>query len=190
MEEEIFSFEQFLDKPGKPGKTKPSKVDENTKQEIPNDPILPKEEILEIPEVIENIQEEEIEPILESTDNTQYYNLFVDKSEDFICDIFIEGVNQDDIKPRLIIESPDWSLVFTGEVKNGKCIIPVKKLNLFKESVVGDIRLEVIADNTLFTPWEDKFKTKMSKKVTVKVNESAYKKPEQRGPSVKVNIRK
>ncbi len=81
--------------------------------------------------------------------------------------------------------------MFIGEIKNGKCIIPIKKLNILNEGQTGNIRLEVNADGNLFTPWEDKFVVKMAKKVTVKLNESkSIKKPIKKGLGVKVNVRK
>ena len=130
-----------------------------------------------------------------NSESEDYYKLFKDKSEDFICDIAIEGVNQNDTEVRLIVESEDWTLMFIGEIKNGKCVIPVKKLNILNEGQTGNIKLEVNADGNLFTPWEDKFIVKVSKKVTVKVNESNNKtrKPEPKGKTkmgVKVNVRK
>jgi len=120
---------------------------------------------------LNEINEDYSEEIIEvDNDSIEYYKLFKDKSENFICDIAIEGVNQDDTEARLIIESNEWSLMFKGEIKNGKCIIPIKKLNILNEGQIGNIKLEINADGNLFTPWEDKFIVKVSKKVTVKVS--------------------
>ena len=79
-----------------------------------------------------------------------------------------------------------------GEVKNGKCTIPIKKLNILKENQVGDIRLEVIAEGNIFVPWEDKFKVRVSKKVTVKVNEQKdyYSRPLKKNVGVKVKVKR
>lgn len=138
--------------------------------------------------------EEELEDLDESkSESEDYYKLFKDKAEDFICDIAVEGVNQNDTEVRLIIESEDWTLMFVGEIKKGKCIIPIKKLGIFNEGQTGNIKLEVNADGNLFTPWEDKFVVKVAKKVTVKVNESKSSKPTKqvkKGLGVKVNVRK
>jgi hypothetical protein len=138
--------------------------------------------------------EEENEKFEESnSESEEYYKLFKDKSEDFICDIAIEGVNQNDTEVRLIIESEDWTLMFTGEIKNGKCIIPIKKLNILNEGQTGSIKLEVNADGNLFTPWEDKYIVKVSKKVTVNINESKSSKtmkPIKKGLGVKVNVKR
>ena len=83
--------------------------------------------------------------------------------------------------------------MFVGEIRNGQCIIPIKKLNILNEGQTGNIKLEVNADGNLFTPWEDKFVVKVSKKVTVKLNESKSTKPKapvKKSLGVKVNVRK
>lgn len=139
---------------------------------------------------VDEDDDKDLEDLGESKSNTEeYYKLFKDKAEDFICDIAVEGVNNNDTEVRLIVESEDWTLMFIGEIKNGKCIIPIKKLNILNEGQTGNIKLEVNADGNLFTPWEDKFVVKMSKKVTVKLNESLdKKKPIKKGLGVKVNV--
>jgi hypothetical protein len=122
-----------------------------------------------------------------------YYSVYKDKSENFSCDVMVEGANLNDTQVRLILESDDWTLMFEGEMdRYGKCLIPIKKLNILNEGTVGKIRLEVIADNTVFTPWEDDFKVKMSKKVMVQVHESRStpKKPMITESNVRVNVRK
>jgi hypothetical protein len=124
----------------------------------------------------------------ESNETDEYYKLYKDKAEDFRCDIAVEGVNQSDTEVRLIVESDEWTLMFVGEIKNGQCVIPMKKLSILNEGAKGNIRLEVNADGTLFTPWEDKFVVKASKKVTVSLNENkTNKKSVKTGVSVKIN---
>lgn len=130
----------------------------------------------------------------ESVEDEDYYKLYKDRAEEFTCDIAIEGVKQEDTEVRLIVESEDWTLMFTGEVRKGQCVIPMKKLSILNEGSTGTIRLEVNADGTLFTPWEDNFVVKASKKVTVKVNEgksSVNKKSgTKKAPGVSVKVRK
>ncbi len=105
------------------------------------------------------------------------YKLFTDKSETFECDIKIEGASLTNSKARLVIETNDYSLLFNGKINSsGKCSIPVKKLKgLIDETSKGDIRLEVIAEDTYFTPWESKFEIEASKKVTVEVKSQTAK---------------
>tara|TARA_B100001094_G_scaffold12062_1_gene10701 strand:+ start:997 stop:1557 length:561 start_codon:yes stop_codon:yes gene_type:complete len=99
------------------------------------------------------------------------YKLFTDKAEIFECDVKVEGTSLSKSKARLVIETKDYSLLFKGEINSkGKCKIPVKKLKgLIDESSNGNIRLEVIAEDTFFTPWESNFEVQASKKVTVEV---------------------
>ena len=124
----------------------------------------------------------------DESNTEEYYKLFKDKAEDFVCDIAVEGVNNNDTEVRLIVESEDWTLMFVGEIRNGKCIIPIKKLNILNEGQTGNIRLEVNADGNLFTPWEDKFIVNVSKKVSVRLNENL--KSIKKKPGVKVNVNK
>ena len=107
------------------------------------------------------------------------YKLFTDKSELFECDIKLQGASLKKSKARLVIETSDYSLMFNGSIsKGGKCEIPIKKLKgLIDEDTTGNIRLEVIAEDTFFTPWESEFEVETSKKVTVEVKSQTSKKP-------------
>ena len=140
-------------------------------------------------------EKEEQTHIIESNESVDnYYSVYKDKSEDFSCDIQLEGANLNETEARLILESDDWTLMFNGEIdKKGKCTIPIKKLAILNEGTVGKIRLEVIAEGTVFTPGEDDFKVKMSKKVAIKIHESKSnpKKPEpKKTTGVKVNVKR
>jgi len=79
------------------------------------------------------------------------YKLFTDKSETFECDIKIDGASLSNSKSRLIVETKDYSLMFTGKIDStGKCKIPIRKLKgLIDESTKGSIKLEVIAEQKL-----------------------------------------
>jgi len=107
------------------------------------------------------------------------YKLFTDKSELFECDIKLQGASLKKSKARLVVETQDYSLMFNGSISNsGKCEIPIKKLKgLIEEDTIGNIRLEVIAEDTYFTPWESEFEVETSKKVTVEVKTQTTKKP-------------
>jgi hypothetical protein len=82
--------------------------------------------------------------------------------------------------------------MFEGSIDNkGKCLIPIKKLTILNEGIVGKIKLEVITENSVFVPWENDFKVKLSKKVAVKIHESkSNQKPVDKKTGVKVNINK
>ena len=107
------------------------------------------------------------------------YKLFTDKSELFECDIKLEGASLSKSTARLVVETPDYSLLFKGNINSrGKCEIPIRKLKgLIDENTTGNIRLEVIAEDTYFTPWESDFEVDASKKVTVEVKSQTTKKP-------------
>ena len=119
------------------------------------------------------------------------YKLFTDKSELFECDIKLEGASLSKSKARLVVETPDYSLLFNGSISSGgKCEIPIRKLKgLIDENTSGNIRLEVIAEDTYFTPWESDFEVDASKKVTVEVKSQTTKKPIVEA-KVKVKVKK
>ena len=107
------------------------------------------------------------------------YKLFTDKAELFECSISLQGASLKKSKARLVVETQDYSLLFNGTIsKGGKCEIPIRKLKgLIDENTSGNIRLEVIAEDTFFTPWESDFEIDASKKVTVEVKSQTTKKP-------------
>ena len=85
------------------------------------------------------------------------YPLYSDKPNLFECSIQLEGCSLNQASARLIIESEQNSLIFNGEIDNmGACLIPVKKLKgLVSEG--GKMKLEVIADDMYFSPWESEY---------------------------------
>jgi len=105
------------------------------------------------------------------------YKLFTDKSEVFECSINLEGASLNKSVARILIESEDYNLVFNGSINsNGTCKIPIKKLKgLIQENSKGNIKLEVIAEDTYFTPWESTYSVDASKKVTVEVKQQEKK---------------
>ena len=107
------------------------------------------------------------------------YKLFTDKAELFECSISLQGASLKKSKARLVVETPEYSLLFNGTIsKGGKCEIPIRKLKgLIDEDTKGNIRLEVIAEDTFFTPWESDFEVDASKKVTLEVKSQSTKKP-------------
>lgn len=99
------------------------------------------------------------------------YTLFTDKTELFECNIKLEGASLKNSQARLIIESEDINLLFKGQITSeGKCIIPIKKLKgLLEGNTKGEIKLEIIAEDTYFTPWKSEFIVEASRKLTVEV---------------------
>jgi hypothetical protein len=180
MNQDIIKFQEFLKSDGVQKKTIEPITDEHIKEvydeENISDLSLTEERInylindfgITEEELSKIIEVDQVEDITESNQNfDEYYNLYRDVNENFTCDIFIEGANVEKSSARLIIESQDWNLVFNGQIIDGKCIIPVKKLDILKENSIGSIKLEVIAENNVFIPWQNKFCVKSSKKISV-----------------------
>ncbi len=99
------------------------------------------------------------------------YTFYTDKQEVFECKLDLEGAKLSDSKVRLVLESSNYNLLFYGKInENGKCEIPVKKLkSLLSETDTGKVKLEVIAEDTFFEPWNDSYNVKTSKRVAVEV---------------------
>jgi hypothetical protein len=103
------------------------------------------------------------------------YKLHTDKATHFDCTIELEGASLRNAQARLVVESSTINLMFPGNItENGKCSIPVKKMRgLLDEHSVGTIRLEVIAEDSYFRPWESSFEVVTSKKMEVVVQPSS-----------------
>tara|TARA_Y100001963_G_C6551122_1_gene339902 strand:- start:30 stop:590 length:561 start_codon:yes stop_codon:yes gene_type:complete len=99
------------------------------------------------------------------------YKLYTDKIENFEAKIKLEGASIKKSKARLVVEADGFDVMFKGTIsKSGLVKVPVKRLRgLIDENTQGTIKLEVIAEDTYFTPWESKFEVQASKKVTVEV---------------------
>jgi len=201
VKEEIINFSDFM-------KNKNSKNSIDDHKEIIDSHISDVSNLKEnIKDVVEDVVEEDIEMEvkLEEVNNDiivnenylpvekieeKRYKLYKDKSEVFSCDIEVEGANIKDSQVRIVVESNEWSLLFNGNIdENGKVNIPIKKLSLLEEGATGKIRMEVIADGTIFIPWDDDFIVKLSKKVMVKFDESKNNIIREKKPNIKVNFR-
>ncbi len=107
------------------------------------------------------------------------YKLYTDKREVFECDLFLEGADLKDSSARIIVETDNLTLLFKGKInKDGNCKVPIKKLNgILGEDTKGNIKLEVIAEDTLIQPWQSEFVVETSKRVKVEVK--SQQKPKQ-----------
>ena len=107
------------------------------------------------------------------------YKLYTDKQETFECDLFLEGADLKESSARILVETKDITLLFPGKItEDGNCKVPIKKLKgLLDEDTMGDIKLEVIAEDTLIQPWQSEFVVETSKKVTVEVKGQGNKQP-------------
>tara|TARA_R110000744_G_scaffold84007_1_gene164561 strand:+ start:569 stop:1171 length:603 start_codon:yes stop_codon:yes gene_type:complete len=105
------------------------------------------------------------------------YKLYTDKKEMFECDISLSGASLKDATARLIIETDTVNLLYKGTIgSSGNCKVPVHRLRgLLDETAKGKIKLEVIAEDTYFIPWESDFSVETSKSVTVEIKSQSPK---------------
>lgn len=202
MKEEIINFSDFMKNKNSKNSSDDHKeiIDShisdvsNLKENIVEDTV---EEDIEMEVKLEEVNNDIIvnenylpEEKIEEKVEEKRYKLYKDKSEVFSCDIEVEGANIKDSQVRIVVESNEWSLLFNGNIdENGKVNIPIKKLSLLEEGATGKIRMEVIADGTIFVPWDDDFIVKLSKKVMVKFDESKNNIIREKKPNIKVNFR-
>lgn len=113
------------------------------------------------------------------------YNLYTDKSEEFVCEVEIKNASLKNSITRLVVESTDGkNLIFNGRLEGNKCIVPIKELKgILDKNAKGNLHLEIIVEDTYFRPWESDFIVKEKSSMKVIVNEQASKKP-----SVKVSF--
>ena len=119
------------------------------------------------------------------------YKLYTDKQETFECDLYLEGADLKNSSARILVETKDLILLFPGKInEDGNCKVPIKKLKgLLDEKSEGNIKLEVIAEDTLIEPWQSEFVVETSKKVTVEVKGQSNKKPIREASKPRVKIK-
>ena len=177
-EQDIISFKDFLGKSLSPKSLEilsridfeEENIDENIENDIIEEEVDSENEYTEVEEVDSENEYTEVEEEKEKEIVDDFYYLYSDKNENFICDIHIEGANPESSEVRLIVESKNWNIMFNGTIQNGKCTIPVKSLNMLEDGQIGKIRLEVIAEGNVIKPWEKSYKVKKSKNVFVNFN--------------------
>lgn len=109
---------------------------------------------------------------VEEAVSSDLYKLYRDREETFECNISVEGASLSSAQVRLIIDTNLLNVVFYGKLyKDGRCLVPLKKMTMFPEGSRGQIRLEVIVDDTLFSPWESACIVEGAKKVSVDIKQ-------------------
>ena len=105
---------------------------------------------------------------------SKVFEIFSDKTKEFQCKVRVEGAALNKTKARMVLESDQHNLIYEGTIDGkGWCTIHITPTReLFVEGAVGKAKLEVIAEDTYFIPWESDFKVKSEKKVTVEVLQS------------------
>jgi hypothetical protein len=104
------------------------------------------------------------------------YKLYTDKLNKFQCSIQVEGTSLEKSQARVILEINDeMAYLFKGKIfENGVCEFELPKLKgILNEGDKGLLKLEVIADDVHFEPWNSEFVVGADKKVNVVVKEQA-----------------
>jgi hypothetical protein len=114
------------------------------------------------------------------------YTLYLDKNEDFIAEVSVKNASLKNSKARLIMESSGGlNLVFNGKIEGGKCIVPIRRLKgILDENTIGKMILEIIVEDTYFSPWSDDYTTAQYTSIKVRVNEQKISSK----PSVSVKV--
>ena len=107
------------------------------------------------------------------------YKLYTDKANKFNCNIEVEGTSLAKSQVRLVIESDDMTYMFKGSIQsNGECEVTIPKTKPFlSKGTIGNMGLEVIADDVNFEPWASDYSVVANKKVTVQIAEQEEEKP-------------
>jgi hypothetical protein len=106
------------------------------------------------------------------------YTIYLDREENFECEASIKNASYKNSSARLIIESNDINLVFFGSVDKDTISVPIKSLKkYFTESDKAKIKLEVIVENQLVTPWESEVEFDSYNKVEIKEVKNVRSKP-------------
>jgi hypothetical protein len=125
-------------------------------------------------ELDKQIHEEHIEPttVNEEVESSDIYKLYRDREETFECNISVEGASLASAVARIIVDTNTLNLIFYGKLyKDGRCLVPLQKMTMYPEGTRGQIRLEVIVDDTVFSPWESSCVVEGAKKVTVDIKQ-------------------
>jgi hypothetical protein len=106
------------------------------------------------------------------------YTIYLDKEETFEFDVSIKNASIKNSTARLIIESDDINLVFFGNITKDTITVPIKSLKkYFTESDKATIKLEVIIENNVVTPWESELIFENYNKVEIKEIKNVKTKP-------------
>ncbi len=114
------------------------------------------------------------------------YKLYTDKVNKFQCTIQVEGTSLSNSEARVILEGKNnISYLFRGKLfDDGVCQFDLPKFkNILNEGDSGIIKLEIIADDVHFEPWNSEFSVVADKKVSVVVQEQV----EEKKPKIVVN---
>jgi hypothetical protein len=120
------------------------------------------------------------------------YNIKLDKVQLFECNVKVEGSSLSKTRCQLVFEAKTGiSYVIPGKLDSyGTCKADLSILkDIFKEQTEGKIKLEIISNDLLFTPWQDSYTALYENKVVIDEVKSIQRKSEvQVAPVIKENI--
>ena len=65
------------------------------------------------------------------------YSLYLDRPVEFVCEISVKNASLKNAMARMIVKTDNLTLLFEGQIKDGKCIIPIGRLKgLLEETFV------------------------------------------------------
>ena len=92
------------------------------------------------------------------------YKLLRDKNNEFQCEIKLVGASEKTAKVRLFLEGVGCEYSFGGIIEGTRCRVNMGKLKPYTSLLEsGKIRLEVVADDTLFIPYESTYQIRRVK---------------------------
>lgn len=148
-------------------------IEKRITEQLNREKAVEKEKETEKETVSETFTSKEVEEeLVEEAVSSDLYKLYRDREESFECNISVEGASLASAQVRLIIDSNLINVIFYGKLyKDGRCLVPLKKMTMFPEGTRGQIRLEVIVDDTMFVPWESACMVEGAKKVSVDIKQ-------------------
>ena len=113
----------------------------------------------------------------------EFYNN--DKNDKLKFKINIEGIDINNIEPRLIITNENKNYLFFGKVNDSICTFDVPELSNYTKGDTGKIKFEIVSEDLYFPVWTDDFEIKT--KASVKIEELYQEIQQPSKPKVTVN---
>lgn len=94
----------------------------------------------------------------------EFYNN--QKNENLKFKINTEGVDINNIEPRLILKNEKNNYIFFGKIEEDICIFNIPELNSYEKNDEGVIKFEIISEDLYFPVWKDNFNIKTKASIT------------------------
>ncbi|MFA5585515.1 MAG: hypothetical protein WDA02_03100 [Saccharofermentanales bacterium] len=113
----------------------------------------------------------------------EFYNN--DKNDKLKFKINIEGIDINNIEPRLIITNENKNYLFYGKVNDSICTFDLPELSNYNKGDTGKIKFEIVSEDLYFPVWSDDFEIKT--RASVKIEELYQEIQQPSKPKVAVN---